>query len=487
MRRLSNATLSALPSAVARPAYDRADVSPGIVHLGVGAFHRCHQAVYVDDRLAAGETGWGIVAASLRKGDVRDALGPQDGLYGLAVRADSGTRHRVIGSISDVLVAPEAPGRLLDALCDPRVRIVTLTVTEKGYCIDIAGGALRTGDADLDHDLAGGAPRTPLGFLAAAIARRRAQRAPPFTVLSCDNLPHNGATVRKAVLAFARRRDPALARFVEDEIAFPSCMVDRIVPATTDSDRAEIAAALGLEDAWPTVCEPFSQWVVEDRFPSGRPRLEEAGVEFVADVAPHEHMKLRLLNGAHTSIAAAGRLAGFATVAEAFADPAIRGFVDAYWREVAPTLAVGEPAARDYAARLAARFANRALPHRTAQIAMDASQKVPQRLLGGLRDLRKAGRPFGATAMAVALWIRSCGGFDDEGQAFAIDDPVFARWTGAPDQRSAGADEVVAAYLGFAAVFGDDLPRDGDFVDALARAYADVAGRGTLAAVRAVR
>ena len=289
------------------------------------------------------------------------------------------------------------------------------------------------------------------------------------------------------MLAFAGERDADLARFVEREIAFPSCMVDRIVPATADADRAEVAAALGAEDAWPTVCEPFSQWVVEDRFPSGRPRWEECGVEFTADVAPYEHMKLRLLNGAHTSIAAAGRLARFATVAEAFADPAIRGFVDRYWNEVAPTLEVGEAAARGYAARLAARFSNRALPHRTAQIAMDASQKVPQRLLGGLRDLRKAGLPFAATATAVALWMRSCAGFDDAGGAFPIDDPVFARWSGAPDQRKASAREIVAAFVGFAPVFGADLPRDGDFVEALTRAYSDVAAKGALGALRALQ
>jgi len=414
---LSNATLQQLPNAVAIPGYDRGKLEPGIVHFGVGAFHRAHQAAWVDDCLAAGETGWGITGVSLRSADTRDALAPQDGLYTLAIRSSAEEKLRVIGSIGSLLVAPEDPGAVLAALVDPRTRIVTLTITEKAY-LRAVGGGLDAAHPDIIHDLANPKmPKTAHGFLAEALARRRAAGIPPFTVLCCDNLPANGATLHRLLVEFATLRDAGLsrtgnaglARHIADQVAFPSSMVDRIVPATTDADRERIAAELGVDDAWPVMTEPFSQWVIEDDFPQGRPAWENFGVTMVGDVAPFEDMKLRLLNGAHSAIAYLGLLSGHATVDRAFADPAIRQFVDALWQEAISTLP--EDAGLDtsaYTAELAERFSNTALAHRTAQIANDGSQKLPQRIVASAIECLEAGTELVHLTLVVAAWIAAC-------------------------------------------------------------------------------
>ncbi len=406
VERLSGTTLKNLPAGVQTPAYDRATVTPGIVHLGLGAFHRAHQAVYVDDCLGAGETGWGIVGASLRSPDTRDMLGPQDGLYTLAVRNNQAENLRVVGSIVSLLVAPENPADLLDAMADPRISIVTLTVTEKAYLRN-ATGDLDEAHPDIAADLSNPrAPKTVHGFLLEAIVRRRAAGTQPFTVLCCDNLPANGATLRRLLAQFAQLRDAALARFVRDEVAFPSSMVDRIVPATTNADRDRVAAQLGVADAWPVMTEPFCQWVIEDHFPSGRPRWEKFGATMVQDVTPFEEMKLRLLNGAHSGIAYIGLLSGHETVAAAFADPAIRRFVDGLWAEAITTLPQGtELDPQRYVGELADRFANTALAHRTAQIANDGSQKLPQRILASAMERAEAGFPADHLMLVVAAWI----------------------------------------------------------------------------------
>jgi fructuronate reductase len=482
VRRLSNETLLDLPSAVTRPAYDRRTVTPGIVHLGIGAFHRAHQAVFVDDCLARGARDWGIAAASLRSPDTRDALAPQDNLYTVAVRDGEAPGHRVIGSILDILVAREDPARLLARLVDPHTRIVSLTITEKGYAIDIATGALRREDPDVVHDLATPAvPRTALGFLVEAIARRRGAGIPPFTVLCCDNLPRNGETVHRALRAFAEARDADLARHVERDVACPSTMVDRIVPATTDLDRDGVAQALGLADAWPVVTEPFVQWVIEDRFPAGRPALDDVGVMLVDDVTPFETMKLRLLNGAHTVLAAIGRLARLETVGEAIAVPVVRRLIDDLWDEVRPTLAISNAETRAYPERLIRRFANPALPHRTAQIANDASQKLPQRLLAPLRELRRRNEPCSALVLAVAAVLRSFEGVDDRGASFTVNDPALTRWAGLPSREASGPGDRTRALLGWPALFGADLPRDEAFVTAVVAASEAIAARGILA------
>lgn len=453
-RRLSDVLLAHLPAEVGVPGYDRSVVTPGIVHLGLGAFHRAHQAAFVDDCLNAGDSGWGIVGASLRSADTRNALAPQDGLYTLSEVDGSGERLRVIGSILTTLVAPEDPAALLKALCDPRIRIVTLTVTEKAYLRN-STGMLDDRHQEIAWDLANpDHPKSLYGFLTEAIARRRAAGTSPFTILSCDNLPANGATLRRLLTAFAGMRDSELGRFVAEVIAFPSSMVDRIVPATTDADRERISASLGVSDAWPVTTEPFRQWVIEDHFPSGRPAWERFGVEMVKDVAPFEDMKLRLLNGSHSAIAYLGLLSGHETVAHAFGDPAIRSFVTALWREAIPTLPTDaglRPEA--YTHELAKRFDNPALKHRTAQIANDGSQKLPQRIIATALDRLRAGGAVDHLMLAPAAWIAACEARGRSLPAGHFTDPldaaletIFAKSGSAAET----VDEVFAA-AGFAA------------------------------------
>lgn len=466
-KRLSGDTVQALPALVARPAYDRGHVVPGIVHLGVGAFHRAHEAAYVDDCLAAGETGWGITGVSLRSADTRDALAPQNGLYTLAIRSNGEERLRVVGSIGSMLVAPEDPGAVLAALADPRTRIVTLTITEKAY-LRAAGGGLDTAHPDIVHDLANPqTPKTAHGFLAEALARRRAAGTPPFTVLCCDNLPANGATLHRLLVEFAALRDARLgegdnaklASHIADAVAFPSSMVDRIVPATTDADRARIAGQLGVEDAWPVMTEPFCQWVIEDKFPEGRPAWDQFGVTMVDDVGPFEDMKLRLLNGSHSAIAYLGLLSGHATVDRAFADPAIRAFVDALWAEAIPTLP--QDAGLDtasYTAELSERFSNTALAHRTAQIANDGSQKLPQRIVASAIERIHAGGSPKHLVLAIAAWIAAC---ETRGKTLPEDhftDPLDAPMTALLTQQLA-ADETVATVFDLAGFAREDAGR----------------------------
>lgn len=487
MTRLSLASLAHLPSRVRRPAYDPKSAAVGVVHLGVGAFHRAHQAVAFDDRLSAGETGWAVLGASLRAADTRDALAPQDGLYSLLVRSGAGTEARVIGSLRDCLVAPESPDRLLAAMTDPAVRIVSLTVTEKGYCHDPASGTLREDHPDIVHDLADpGHPRTTPGFLVEALRRRREAGVAPFTVLCCDNLPANGRTVARVIAGLARLRDPDLAAWIEGEVACPATMVDRIVPATTQADRDEARALLGVEDAWPVATEPFSQWVIEDRFTLGRPRLDEAGAEMVSDVAPYELMKLRLLNGTHSTMAYLGFLAGHETVADVIGDPAFAALIPAMMREeIAPTLPV--PPGADigaYQASLIARYRNPALRHRTAQIAMDGSQKLPQRLLGTARDRLAKGAPIDRIALAVAGWMRYVAGHDEQGRPIEVKDPMASRLGEIASRAGLDAAALAGGLLSITEIFGTDLAADPRFREPVTAALASLIARGAAQTVR---
>jgi fructuronate reductase len=471
--RLSDATLAALPAGVRHPGYDRTALATGIVHLGLGAFHRAHQAVYTDAAIAAGDTRWGILGASLRAADTRDALVPQDGLYTIAVRSAEGEALRVIGALRGVVVGPEDPAALIAALANPAVRIVSLTVTEKGYCHDPATGTLNEDHPDIRHDIAHpGAPRSAPGYIVEALARRRAAGVPAFTVLTCDNLPANGHTAGRVVSRLAAMRDGDLGRFVAQEVAFPSTMVDRIVPATTDDDRARVAAALGVRDAWPVMTEPFSQWVIEDRFPGGRPDWAAQGAELVADVAPFETMKLRLLNGAHSSLAYLGYLAGRETVADAMALAPlavhVRRLMD---EEAGPTLSLPPGAdVEGYKDRLIARFRNPALRHRTWQIAMDGSQKLPQRLLGPIRDRLAAGAPVPRLALGVAAWMRYVAGTDEAGRPIDVRDPLAADLRRRAEEAGPDAARLAPALMAVEAIFGPDLPRDPRFTVPVTRA-----------------
>lgn len=485
MKRLSDATLSELPKDVARPRYDRSRVATGIVHLGIGAFQRAHQAMYTESALNAGDLRWGIVGASLRSASVRDALMLQDGLYTLAVRGAEGETLHVIGAIKDVLVGPEAPEALLLALGDPAVKIVTLTVTEKGYCYDPATAALDEAHPDIVHDLGHPqSPRTAPGFLVEALRRRKAAHMQPFTVLCCDNLPHNGRTVAAIVARFAALRDPQFGHFIANEVTFPSTMVDRITPATTDEDRAAISARLGVEDAAPVITEPFSQWVIEDRFPGGRPDWALAGAEFVTDVAPYENMKLRLLNGSHSTLAYLGYLAGYETVSDTMTDPNYRRLAEGVMDDAATTLKM--PPGADVAAykrALMERYANPALRHRTWQICMDGSQKLPQRLLGTIRDRLSVGAPIERLVMGVAGWMRYVTGIDEAGKPIDVRDPLSAQLRSIADQAGPVAERLAPALLDVREIFGADLAADPRFRDAVTATLRRIIARGARTAV----
>jgi fructuronate reductase len=464
--RLSRRTLARLGADIGRPAYDVSSITPGIVHLGVGAFHRAHQAIYVEDVLGVGEHQWGVVAASLRQPGTRDALEPQDGLYTLAVSSAEGEKLRIVGAVRRILVAPEDPTALLAAMADPTIRIVTLTVTEKGYCHHPATGELDEKHPDIRADLAmPHRPRSATGFLVEALRLRRATGVPPFTVVSCDNLLANGRTLRRVAMRHATLLDPDLGAFIAGEVAFPSTMVDRIVPATTDADRAGISRRLQLTDAWPVVTEPFTQWVIEDHFPQGRPRFENHGAELVADVAPYETMKLRLLNASHSTLAYLGYLAGYETIAQTMADEGFARLIAGLMNEeMSPTLSLPAGAdVRAYKRALLERFRNPALRHRTWQIAMDGSQKLPQRLLSGARERIAAGGLIRRIALGVAAWMRYVGGVDEKGASIDVRDPLAERLRALSEASAPDAKRVAASLLSVREVFGDDLGQDERF------------------------
>lgn len=480
--RLCNATLRQVAAGVAIPAYDRRAVAPGIVHLGIGAFHRAHQAVVIDDVLRQAPD-WGIVGASLRRPDTKEALAPQDGLYTLLIKDGEQRSPRVIGSVLGVLDAPHEKEALLSRMADPATRVVSLTVTEKGYCYNAASGGLDAAHPDIVADLANPQqPATAAGIVTEALRRRMAAGLAPFTVLSCDNLPHNGQVAGRVFTEFAEAVDAKLGRWVRENVAFPGTMIDRIVPATTDADRAEVTALIGLEDAWPVMGEPFLQWVVEDRFVAGtRPPLELGGAEWTGDVAPYERMKLRMLNGTHSSMAYLGYLCGYEFIAEVIANPDFRRFVgNELTQEIAPTL--GMPAAQTdaHAGKLLERYSNTAMKHRTYQIAMDGSQKLPQRLLGTIADRLKAGAPFERLALAVAAWMIYARGVDLSGKPIAVQDPM------AKEFAAIDAGRLVAGYLAIERVFPRELAAHAGLRQTLEAKVALLRDVGAAEAVRQV-
>ena len=486
--RLSNASLDRLPGHISRPGYDRRRITPGIVHLGIGAFHRAHQAVVIDDLLAAGATDWGIIGASLRSSDTQDALAPQDCLYTVAVRSGAGTEHRIIGSVLQTEVARNNPARLIARMADPATRIVSLTITEKGYCHTPQTGELNTDHPDIVHDLAHpDAPRSAPGFMVAALAHRRAAGTAPFTVLSCDNLSANGHTVKRILTQFATLQSPELGKWIAAHVACPSTMVDRIVPETTDADSAAVSAELGMTDAWPVITEPFTQWIVEDNFVAGRPDFVRAGVQLVADVTPFEHMKLRLLNASHSALAYLGYLAGYETIAATMTDNRFAAFARGVMEDAAVTLSMPEGTdLASYSASLLKRFANPALHHRTWQIAMDGSQKLPQRLLGTMQDRLRQGLPIDTHALAVAGWMRYVTGIDEKAQPIDVRDPIAAELAEIAKVAGPFADRLAPALFDLRAVFGE-FGNDPRLRSAVTRALAKVYEIGARQAVQAWR
>jgi fructuronate reductase len=454
--RLSNALLPKLAADIERPRTAGKMLAEGVVHLGLGAFARAHLAAYLEDIAARGDWRWGIVGVSLRSPAVRDTLAPQDRLYTLVERDAAGERVRIMASLKRVLVAPEAPAAVVAAMAQPSVRLVTLTVTEKGYGLSRDNGKLDIADPAVAADMASlGKPRTAVGFVVAALNARRDAGLPPFTTISCDNLPSNGVLLRDAVLALAGAHDAGLAEWIATYGAFPCSMVDRIVPATTHEAIEAHAGKHGYRDDALVETERFSQWVLENRFDGEHPDFAAAGVTLTGDVAPWEEAKLRLLNGAHSMIAYLGGLGGIAHVHEFVASADRCALIDRLWDESAATL---DPTAgidlAGYREALMARFANPALRHRTHQIAMDGSQKLPQRLVAPWRARLERGLPSPAIELAVAAWMAWQRGADMHDRPFVVDDPLAQTtamaWAMAPD-----ADTAAGRLLGLPEVFGD--------------------------------
>jgi fructuronate reductase len=466
---LSQANLARVAREVRRPGYDRRALDIGIVHFGPGAFHRVHQAWFID-KMLANDPRWGICAVSLRSTDVRDALAPQDCLYTLAV-LDGTTSYQVIGSHKQTLVAPEDPETVLERLCAPKTHVVTITVTEKGYCLG-PDGNLDMAHADIRRDLR--TPHSPtslIGYLVEALRRRRASGAGPLTIISCDNLVDNGSRLSRAVRQLAETDDPNLALWIEEKVAFPRTMVDSITPATTDALREKVAGTLGLRDRWPVQREGFVQWVLEDASAGNTPDWESVGVIVTDNVGAYDRAKLRLLNGAHSSLAYLGLLAGHETVAEAMEDADLAAFVGTMMkRDILPTLTA--PRGLDlnvYIQAILKRFRNPAIRHALAQIAWDGSQKLPFRLLGTIQDNLQAGRPIDRLCVPVAAWMHFVRRKAIDGEQ--VVDPLAKRLydIGKSCQNRASAD--LPLFLALESVFPPALAGNDPFSSALARAY----------------
>jgi mannitol 2-dehydrogenase len=461
---LRSDTLLAYADRVPIPAYDRARISVGVVHVGVGGFHRAHQAMYHDRLMNAGAAlDWGICGVGVMAADrgMHEVLGAQDGLYTLVEKHADGSRDaRVIGAVLGHRFAPDDPHAVIERMADPSTRIISLTVTEGGYNLDDATGQFDTDNPEVVHDLQPGvAPKTTFGLVTEALRRRRERELAPFTVMSCDNLEGNGRLARMAFSEFARLRDPALGDWVEREVRFPNSMVDRITPATTDADIAELRERFGVQDAWPVVCEPYTQWVLENAFSAGRPPYEDAGVQIVDDVEPYELMKLRLLNASHQALAYFGYLCGYRFVHEAAQDPLFRGLLTGYMDEEAtPTLApvpgVDLPA---YKQTLVERFSNPEVRDTLARLCAESSDRIPKWLLPVIRHQLASGGEIRRSAAIVASWARYAEGVDEQGRPIEVVDRLAERLMESARRQRDDPD----AFIANRDVFGDlaDDPR----------------------------
>lgn len=485
MQRLSRQTLASANSGVILPKI--INPSPGIVHLGSGAFHRAHLAVYTEDAMATtGGGDWGICGVSLRSIDVQEALRPQDCLYTLAV-LDTEISHRIIGALSSILVAARELPRVLDAMASPLTHVFTLTVTEKGYCLDLAG-KLNTEHPDIQHDLR--APQTPvtvIGIIVEALRRRFAAGIAAPTVISCDNLTNNGRLLANAVLEFARLIDKETALLIEDHVCFPCTMVDSITPATDDALRDRVAREIGLIDMLPVQREAYTQWVIENRFCGPKPAWEAAGAILTADVVPYENAKLRLLNATHSALAYLGSLLGLGTVFQAMQNQTLAGYIDRMMQvEIAPTvkpltgLSIGE-----YAAAILQRYKNPAINHYLSQIALDGSQKIPIRILETVKENLKAGRSIQRLCLAVAGWMHFVRTKSLQKQK--LNDPLADKLQkiGAACTLDAGND--VGRFTALREVFGPELPNNPDFINALTGAYEALGNASEAAITHALR
>ena len=478
---------SALPAAIAQPNYDRERLKPRIVHIGFGAFFRAHQAVYAEQLANDHASDWGYCVISMHNGRQKIAdLQRQDLLYTVAEMNDTDWHGQVIGVVRQALhLQVDGLDAVLDAMAQPEVAIVSLTISEKGYCYHPASGQLLSEHPDIQHDIVHPQqPRSAPGLILAALRLRRERGLPAFAVMSCDNMPANGQITRNVLTQLAQRQDNGQAAWIAQHVTFPSTMVDRIVPAVTAETQQHTEALLGgVADLLGVACEPFRQWVIEDNFPQGRPQWEKAGAELVSDVLPYEEMKLRMLNGSHSFLAYLGYLAGYTHISDSMQDAYFeRAARHLMLAEQAPTLQVCGVDLAQYAESLLARYRNTALKHRTWQIAMDGTQKLPQRLLDAIRwHLARDGN-VDCLALGVAGWMRYVGGQDEQGQAIEISDPLRERLANVVSNSREGPERVLA-LLQLDTVFGHDLPDDPRFVGAVTDAYRQLLTQGAKACV----
>jgi mannitol 2-dehydrogenase len=471
------------------PTYDRAAVRAGIVHLGVGAFHRVHQALYTDRLLQDGATEWGICGVGVLPQDERMAkvLRGQDHLYTVVVKGDpeaggpeSGVSAQVVGSLVDYLLAPEDPEAVIARIAHPDTRIVSMTITEGGYSVNEATGAFDPTPEVLADLESGATPSTAFGLVVAGLARRREQGTGPLTVLSCDNLPGNGDLAKLSFCAFADRVDPELAAWMRTEVGWPNTMVDRIAPVTTDADRTLLADTVGIRDGWPAVCEPFTMWVVQDAFVAGRPSWEDVGATFVEDVRPYELMKLGLLNSSHQALAYFGHLLGHVYADQAATDPDIAELVRRYLAEATPAIPTDPemdlPAFRD---ALLPRFSNAAIGDTTARLGAFSSDRIPQWLVPVIRENLAAGRPVRYAAAIVASWARYAEGTDEQGNPI---DAVDRRWDERHAAALAQADDPLA-FVRESTMFGD-LAQRPEFTEPYLEALTALRTSGARACLR---
>ncbi|MCI1677751.1 MAG: fructuronate reductase [Ewingella americana] len=471
-----------LPAQVQLPNYDRDQLKSRIVHIGFGAFHRAHQALMTDRVLNKQGGDWGICEVSLfGRDNLIKALRQQDNLFTVLEKGAEGDQAIVIGAVCETLHGRiEGINAVVEKLAEPQVAIVSLTITEKGYCIEPGSGKLDLDNPQIQQDLTGEqTPSTAPGILVEALRLRHQRGLPGFSVLSCDNIPENGHVVKNAVLGLAQARSAELAAWIESHVTFPSTMVDRIVPAATENALDEITEALGgVADPCGIACEPFIQWVVEDNFVAGRPAWEEVGAQLVSDVLPFEQMKLRMLNGSHSFLAYLGYLAGYQYINECMEDPNYkRAAHNLMLKEQAPTLSVKGINLQDYADSLIARYSNPSLKHRTWQIAMDGTMKLPQRMLDSVRWHLQNGGDFSLLALGVAGWMRYVGGVDDAGAVIEIKDPMAEKLAQIVSNSEDG-EARVNALLALHSVFGDALAKNAQAVEAIQQAYASLQQHG---------
>ena len=488
MRRLSRNFLSELPSSVRRPHYDCESLKIGMAHIGVGAFHRCHQEEFIDDMLEARFGQWGVLGVNLTAPNLADLLDPQDSLYSRTLKQDDRAETRIIGALRQVIdvTGKASADAAIAALGGPEISVATMTVTEKGYCLTPSTGELELDNPALRADLEGGfPPRTLLGLLALALDRRRQAGGAPLTLISCDNLASNGARLGAAMLKFAAMRSAELTRFIEDRVTFPSTMVDRIVPATAPQDIDTVAETLGVRDPAAVVGEPFRQWVIEDKFAGERPPLDLAGVTFVADAKPYEEIKMRVLNAAQSTLAHQGALVGHEFTYQAAADPVlpalVRKVLERETSTTLPKLAGMEVA--PYIDQSMARIRNTAIHHRCHQIGTDGSQKIVQRLVDPLREQLAAGQPASLLILAVASWIAyALSGARRFGARWTPSDP-YADTVIAIGEKNADWPELARTVLSIVPIFGADMART-QVVEPIARDLRGLLGgdaRGYLA------